>query len=185
MALQNAILAALTTGEFSGYDLAKRFNVTVANYWTASPQQLYRELDKLESAGLVEARVVEQDKRPNKRMFSLTDAGREALHDFTTRAPKPSAIRDELLVQVEVLELGDHALVRSHVQDKLAASQSKLAHYERRRDLLLAGRKERQYLVDADRLGPYFTLARGIAFEQENIHWCEFVLETLNARKAE
>lgn len=183
MALQDAILAALTFDESSGYDLAKRFNVTVANYWTASPQQLYRELDKLESAGLVEARVVEQEKRPNKRVFSLTGAGREALHEFTTRPPKPSAIRDELLVQVEVMELGDVASVRAHVQDQLAASESKLKRYQKRRDLLLDGRTEGEFLTDAARLGPYFTLTRGISFEQENIRWCRFVLETLSARE--
>ena len=58
MALQDAILTALAHDESSGYDLAKAFDVSVANYWTASPQQLYRELDKMEEAGLVTARVV-------------------------------------------------------------------------------------------------------------------------------
>ena len=42
MALQDAILTALAHDESSGYDLAKAFDVSVANYWTASPQQLYR-----------------------------------------------------------------------------------------------------------------------------------------------
>ena len=51
-------MAALSYGESSGYDMAKTFDVTVANFWTATPQQLYRELDKMEAAGLIEARVV-------------------------------------------------------------------------------------------------------------------------------
>ena len=52
MALRHAVLAALLEGEASGYQLAKRFDVSVANFWSATPQQLYRELDRLEAEGL-------------------------------------------------------------------------------------------------------------------------------------
>lgn len=182
MALQDAILAALAYGESSGYDLAKSFEVTVANFWSATPQQIYRELDRMKAAGLIEARAIQQEKRPTKHMFSLTDSGRATLHAFTIQKPKPTAIRDELLVQVEAMELGDIPSVRTNVQDKLAASETKLKHHERTRDYLLAGRTAEAYLAQEDRLGPYLTLARGIAFEQETIRWCEFVLNTLSAR---
>jgi len=182
MALQDAILAALAIGESSGYDLAKAFDVTVANFWTATPQQLYRELDKMEAAGLVEARVIEQVKRPNKRLFSLTDEGRSALREFTIRAPKPTAIRDELLVQVEAMELGDPPSIAVNVQDKLTASELKLKRYEKARDNMLDGRTEAEYLARESALGPYLTLMRGISFERETINWCEFVLKTLKSR---
>lgn len=184
MALKNAILAALAYGESSGYDLAKAFDVTVANFWTATPQQLYRELDKMEAAGLIEARTVEQVKRPNKRLFSLTDGGRAALHDFMAGTPKPTAIRDELLVQVEAMDLGDLESITANISDKLVASEAKLKRYERTREYLLAGRTETAYLAEEDRLGPYLTLARGIAFEQESVRWCEFVLATLADRSS-
>ena len=72
MAICHAVLAALLGGEASGYQLAKRFDVSVANFWSATPQQLYRELDQLEQAGLLSGRVVEQRRRPNKRVFTLT-----------------------------------------------------------------------------------------------------------------
>ncbi len=71
------------------YDLAKSFDASVANFWMATPQQLYRELDRLAEQGLIQARVVHQERRPNKRMYSLTEAGYEAIHQFTSRAPKP------------------------------------------------------------------------------------------------
>src|SRR4029079_19088910 len=100
MSLRDAVLAALLDGESSGYDLAKRFDASVANFWMATPQQLYRELEHLAERGLIQARVVHQERRPNKRMYSLTEAGREAIHHFTARAPKPSVVRDELLVKV-------------------------------------------------------------------------------------
>jgi DNA-binding PadR family transcriptional regulator len=55
MALGHAVLAALLDGEASGYQLAKRFDVSVANFWSATPQQLYRELDRLEAEGCTTA----------------------------------------------------------------------------------------------------------------------------------
>lgn len=182
MALRNAILATLLDGESSGYDLAKSFNASVANFWTATPQQLYRELDKMESQGLVAARVVEQERRPNKRLFSLTDAGAAELAEFTTRAPKPTAIRDELLVQVQALEAGDDKEVRRAVADRMAIAETKLKRFERLRERLLGESAEAEFLAGAPRVGPYLTLARGIAFEQENIRWCETVLAVLDRR---
>src|SRR5947199_10829638 len=118
MSLRNAILAALLEGEASGYDLAKSFDSSVANFWTATPQQLYRELEKMQAQGLVSARVVEQQRRPNKRLFSLTDAGSAELRDYTTRRPKPIAIRDEQLVQIQSLDTGDLEAIRTAVQDR-------------------------------------------------------------------
>src|SRR4051812_35399818 len=100
MSLRNAVMAALLDGESSGYDLAKAFDASVANFWICTPQQLYRELDRMETAGLITARTVEQERRPNKRLFSLTPAGREELTTFTAAQHKPTAIRDELLVAV-------------------------------------------------------------------------------------
>lgn len=63
MPLRNAVLAALLEGEASGYDLAKGFDASVANFWMSTPQQLYKELEKMAADGLIETRV-EQERRP-------------------------------------------------------------------------------------------------------------------------
>ena len=82
MALKHAILAALQDGEATGYELSKRFDVSVANFWPATPQQIYRELDRLETDGMLEATLVEQSSRPNKRLFSVTSEGHDELAEF-------------------------------------------------------------------------------------------------------
>lgn len=182
MALRNAVLAALLEGESSGYDLAKGFDATVANFWMATPQQLYRELDRMEAEGLIAARVVQQERRPNKRMFSLTAEGRSALREFTATAPRPGAIRDELLVQVQALDDGDTDAVRASVEASRQNARAKLARYERLRLRLLDGRDEEEHVREAPRIGPYLTLLRGIAFEEENIRWAERALGVMDQR---
>jgi DNA-binding PadR family transcriptional regulator len=182
MALRNAVMAALLEGEASGYDLAKGFDASVANFWMATPQQLYRELDRMEAEGLILARLVEQERRPNKRVFSLTDAGRRALRAFTAEPPRPTAIRDELLVKVQAVDAGDADAVVAAIRERGQWAQAKLARYERLRDRLLSGRSEEDYLMQAERVGPYLTLLRGLAFERENLRWAEQTLAVLEQR---
>jgi len=182
MALRNAVMAALLEGEASGYDLAKEFDASMANFWMSTPQQLYRELDRMEAEGLVRARLVEQERRPNKRMFSLTDTGRRALREFVAEPPRPTAIRDELLVKVQAMDIGDSGAVAAAIRERGEWAQAKLARYERLRDRLLASRSEEDYLAQAERVGPYLTLMRGLAFERENLRWAEQSLDVLERR---
>jgi DNA-binding PadR family transcriptional regulator len=182
MSLRDAVLAALLEGESSGYDLAKDFDASVANFWPATPQQLYRELDRLAGQGLIQARVVHQERRPNKRMFSLTEAGRDAIRQFTAKPPKPSVIRDELMVKVQAADAGDIESVREFLRDRLHWASAKVQRYERLRARILDGRSEDEYLIQTDRIGPYLTLMRGIAFEEENIRWAERALSIVERR---
>ncbi|MBB4932358.1 DNA-binding PadR family transcriptional regulator [Lipingzhangella halophila] len=184
MSLRNAVMAALLEGEASGYDLAKGFNASVANFWMATPQQLYRELDRLEADGLVSARVVQQERRPNKRLFTLTDAGREALRAFTASPARPGAIRDELLVRVQAVDTGDAEAVQASIRERVAWARAKVARFERLRLRLLAGRTEEEHLARAERVGPYLTLMRGLDFERENIRWGEWAITVLEQRVA-
>ncbi|MFJ3670186.1 PadR family transcriptional regulator [Streptomyces sp. NPDC090106] len=185
MALRNAVMAALLEGEASGYDLAKGFEASVANFWMATPQQLYRELERMEGEGLVSARVVEQERRPNKRLFSLTDAGLEVLRAYVADVPaKPTAIRDELMVKVQCVDIGDADAVRTAITERRERSAAKLARYERMRDRMLAGRGEDEYLATADRIGPYLTLQGGMAFERGILQWAQTALEHLERRSA-
>ncbi|TQJ91723.1 PadR family transcriptional regulator [Streptomyces sp. SLBN-31] len=186
MALRNAVMAALLEGEASGYDLAKGFEASVANFWMATPQQLYRELERMESEGLVSARVVHQERRPNKRLFSLTEAGREVLRDYVLAAPsKPLALRDELMVKVQCVDIADADAVdavRAAVAERVERARTKLGRYERLRERLLDGRDEDEYFAEVERIGPYLTLLGGLALERANVQWGETALRRLDGR---
>ena len=182
MALRHAALAALLEGEASGYQLAKRFDVSVANFWSATPQQLYRELDRLEADGLVRARLVRQQRRPDKRVFTLTEAGRAELGRFTEVAAKPAAMRDELLVKLQAIDVGDAHAVTKELMARLDRARAKLATYDRLLAEMLDGRDDGTYERDTDRVGPYLTLMGGRMYEQTNIRWCTAALEVLSRR---
>ncbi len=183
MSLKYAVLAALLEGEASGYELSKVFDVSLANFWPATPQQLYRELERLAQDGLIEARVVQQERRPNKRMFTLTEAGRADLSGFAATPPRrPTAIRDELLIKVQAMDGTDPAVTRELIEERMSWAHGKLARYERVRERLVGDRDEETYLREAERVGPYLTLMAGIAFEEQNLRWCERALVLLERR---
>lgn len=127
MALRHAVLAALLDGEYSGYQLAKAFDIGVANFWHALPQQLYAELAKLEKDGLVAGRQVVQESRPNKRLFKVTEAGRAELETFAEAASKPSFIRDDLLVKVQSADSIGTTAVIAQLEERAAAADAKIA----------------------------------------------------------
>lgn len=183
MALRHAVLAALLDGEASGYDLAKQFDASVANFWMATPQQLYKELERMTADGLIAARVVEQEKRPNKRLHSITESGRAALRAFIADSTKPTVIRDEMLVKIQGMDSGDAPAVEAVLVERIGWAEAKLARYERSRTRMLAGRSERAYLSESVHIGPCLTLLRGIAFEQENIRWAQFSLDAIRRRR--
>ncbi|MFI2507537.1 PadR family transcriptional regulator [Streptomyces sp. NPDC018972] len=183
MSLKYAVLAALLEGEASGYELSKIFDVSFANFWACTPQQLYRELERLAGDGLVEARVVRQERRPDKRMFTLTEAGRGDLRAFAAEPPRrPTAIRDEFLIKIQAMDGTDPAATAALLEERMAWARGKLARYARVRERLLDGRSEEEYLSEADRVGPYLTLLGGIAFEEENLRWCERTLTVVRHR---
>lgn len=182
MALRHAVLAALLEGEASGYQLAKHFDVSVANFWSATPQQLYRELDRLEADGLVRARLVRQQRRPDKRVFTLTDSGLSDLHQFTGTPAKPVAMRDELLVKLQAVDVGDGHAVTKELMARLDRAQTKLALYDGLLEKMLDGAPDDVYERDSERIGPYLTLMAGRMYETTIIDWCTAALGVLSSR---
>lgn len=77
MSLAHGILGFLSYGKMSGYDLSKAFGASAQFFWTAQNSQIYLELDKLEKNKLVKHKLVVQSDKPNKKLYSITDAGRE------------------------------------------------------------------------------------------------------------
>lgn len=91
MSLGHGILGFLSYGEMSGYDLAKAFDYSVDFFWHAQRSHIYLELNKLEKSGYVCCKLVAQTDKPNKKLYSITEAGRSEFlrwlsadtHDFS------------------------------------------------------------------------------------------------------
>ncbi|WP_405805476.1 PadR family transcriptional regulator [Streptomyces sp. NBC_00210] len=185
MALRHAVLAALLDGEYSGYQLAKAFDVGVANFWHALPQQLYAELTRLEKEGLVAGRQVVQETRPNKRLFTVTDAGLAELEQFAAAASKPSFIRDDLLVKVQAADRIDTGPVIEQLEERAVVAEGKIELFGTLLRQMRGEADEDEFLRRGRRIGPYLTCLRGLAFEEDNLDWCRRIAAVLRERQSD
>ncbi|MEV4743420.1 PadR family transcriptional regulator [Streptomyces sp. NPDC049555] len=182
MALRHAVLAALLDGELSGYQLTKAFDLGMANFWHAQPQQLYAELNRLEKDGFIAGREVLQETRPTKRLFHVTDAGVAELERFTAASAKPSFIRDDLLVKVQAADHVDTATLIAQLAERAAVARARIDLFTDLLRTMRGERTEEDFLRHGARIGPYLTCARGLAFEEGNRDWCERAIGILRVR---
>ncbi|NLU68245.1 PadR family transcriptional regulator [Streptomyces sp. HNM0574] len=183
MALRQAVLAALLDEELSGYQLAKSFDMGVANFWHALPQQLYAELAKLEAEGLVTGREVVQETRPNKRLFKVTEAGLAELERFAASSTKPSFIREDLLVKVHASDRTDTEQIVAQLLERAAVAGAKAELFGKILRKMRGDRSEEEFLRHGERIGPYLTCLAGLGFEQGNRDWCERSAAILRERR--
>lgn len=183
MALRHAVLAALLDAELSGYQLAKAFDLGVANFWHALPQQVYAELARLEGDGLVSGRDVVQDTRPTKRLFTVTDAGQAELERFAATANKPSFIRDDLLVKVQAADHVDSGELIAQLAERAGFADAKIELFRGLLEQMRGDRSEEEFLRHGERIGPYLTCLRGLAFELGNRDWCRRSAAILRERR--
>lgn len=100
MSLDHAILGFLQYGPLSGYDLKARFDLSVQHFWPADQSQIYRTLAKLAEQGYAWLEVVEQDDRPDRKVYHITDGGREELRRWLATPLGMKGGRSAPLVQV-------------------------------------------------------------------------------------
>lgn len=92
-------LGALTCGDASGYEIKKMFEEgPFAYFHQVSFGSIYPSLAQLCEEGKITMHEEEQDGRPDKKVYSLTDEGREALRKAMRKTPANDKLRSEILV---------------------------------------------------------------------------------------
>jgi DNA-binding PadR family transcriptional regulator len=100
VSLDHAILGFVNERPRSGYDLKKAFDATVAHIWPAKQSQIYLTLARLNRTGLIDLRVIQQDGKPNRKVYHITEAGLGELRRWLAEPLPLPAVRDAFLVQM-------------------------------------------------------------------------------------
>jgi DNA-binding PadR family transcriptional regulator len=122
MSLRHAVLGLLSSAPSSGYDLLKRFDMSLANVWSATQSQLYTELTRMAADGLVE--VAAEGARRRKE-YTITEAGMAELRHWMTEVEPEPLRRNAMLLRVFFLHLLEPAQARAYIrnQAEFAAEQ--------------------------------------------------------------
>ena len=173
MALEHALLVALSEQPASGLDLAKRFGRSIGFFWHATHQQIYRVLGRMDDDGWVRATEVAQVGRPDKRVYAVTPAGAEALATWLAEPTSPDPLRSDLAVKLRGASFGDLEAVLDVVRANLADHHVRLAHYQQlmKRDYPEPGS------LSGLELDHYLVLRGGVLMEETWIAWLTEYLE--------
>ena len=178
MALEHAILVSLAERAASGYDLARRFDASIGHFWHASHQQIYRVLGRMVSGTWVAAEVIPQEGRPDKKVYTLTDAGHTELRRWLSEPSGREPLRSEFAVRLRALHLADRETLIADVENRRAEHAARLGEYEASETTFFP---EPSSLTEAQ-VGPYLVLRGGQRTEQAAIDWCDEILAYLEAR---
>jgi DNA-binding PadR family transcriptional regulator len=122
MSLRHALLGLLEEHPASGYELTKRFEMSLANVWSATHSQIYPELSRMADAGLV---VAGAEGARGRKEYRITPEGSAELRRWLTTDRDDRSMRRDL------------GLLRAFFLWTLPADEI-AAYFERERDAALA-----------------------------------------------
>jgi DNA-binding PadR family transcriptional regulator len=183
--LPHAILVSLCEQSGSGYELARRFDRSIGYFWSATHQQIYRTLRTMENDAWVSATVVLQRGRPDKKVYTVAEAGRAELARWIA-APlgdggsgRGGALSDtrtrEIAVKLRGALYGDTTALHTQIS-ALRADRAQLLDTYR-------GFEKTQFpdpaALDGSALHQYLVLRGGIRAEESTIDWLDEVTSRL------
>ncbi|MBT2451623.1 PadR family transcriptional regulator [Streptomyces sp. ISL-43] len=171
MSLPHAILTALLEKPSSGLELTRRFDKSIGYFWSATHQQIYRELGRLEDAGLIRALPSAVPVRGQKKEYEVLAAGSGELARWVGESHDPKPVRDPLLLRIRAAAVVGTQGLGEELRRHLELHRSQLAVY--------GGIEEKDFPAgrdaDEDRLRR-LVLHAGIGLETFWLRWLEEAL---------
>ncbi|MFJ7417533.1 PadR family transcriptional regulator [Streptomyces uncialis] len=164
------LLALLAGGPAHGYELKQALEKLLgAAYPQPNIGQIYVTLGRLEQAGLIEGKHVSQSDRPDKKIYEITAAGREAVDAWYETPSETPRVRDDFFMKLALAHLTG------------AADQINLINKQRRHYLTLMRALSRLERGDDEPTGRIARLlAEGASLHlQADLDWLERCQEEL------
>ncbi len=100
MDVKTLCLGVLSLGEASGYEIKKVFEQSFSHFYVAGFGSIYPALATLTHEGYVTCSDIEQEKRPAKKVYRLTDAGLKAFRQSLAETYPSHRVRSDFMVQM-------------------------------------------------------------------------------------
>ena len=120
MDVKTVCLGMLTDGEASGYDMKKCFESSFGHFFPAGYGSIYPALSTLARNGLVEFEQIPQDGKPDRKVYNITEKGREALMEGLAIANPSHKLRSEFLATLWFAHLMTAGQIDTVIENKLA-----------------------------------------------------------------
>lgn len=175
--LSYGLLSLIAVEPCTGYDLTQRIQL----FWNANHSQIYPLLAQLEEKGLVRFTLVPQTDKPDKKVYTITPEGKDAVRQWITEPTDNPVVRDEFALKIFSLFLVDQPAVRSLLEEKMQLLDERLARLHKRLHQLAERREPDEELYDmgAPMFGAQILIEKSIATKHAEREWCLSVLRRL------
>ena len=137
MAIRFAILGLLAEGPLHGYAVHALFEERLGDFWELNYGQVYQVLTALERQGFVRASESRIGRRPLRKVYAITAAGRDALVRWLREARVRSRpFRDDFYIRLYFAAATCPDQVERLVNDQLVAVRADALALEARRRAL-------------------------------------------------
>ncbi|WP_108395826.1 PadR family transcriptional regulator [Devosia submarina] len=131
MNVRTLCLSILFEGDATGYEIRRNCTEGECSYFLeASFGSIYPALARLEDDGLVTSRIEPQDGKPAKKIYSITEAGRQAFAAELTEALGPDIFRSPFLLFARFAHILPRDLVEQRAQEFLDRTTEKRKHLD-------------------------------------------------------
>jgi DNA-binding PadR family transcriptional regulator len=179
---QYALLGMLSFMPMSGYDIKKFTDMSISYFWSENYGHIYPVLKKLEENGLVVKQIEHGEGKPDKKVYSITRDGQQALKEWLAAPVQKEIYRLEILLKLFFgywTETNNMIEKISLYKESAEKTLNKLLDIENHI-------KEEQHEHFKDK-PPYMKLCLnyGKHFYNMVIRWCEETLNILEKSKGE
>jgi PadR family transcriptional regulator AphA len=170
VSLRYALIGLLAWRPSSGYELTKRFAVSIAHAWPVSHSQIYPELARLVSEGLIEQ--IEEGPR-GRKTYAATPAGVAALREWMQSTEPAYDRRSEA-------DLREFFLWVIPPAEALAYLEGSANVYRRRLAELADIARTVDWTSDVPNRAMRLTLEKGMRNYRMLIEWADWATEEIN-----
>ncbi len=166
MSVKYAMLGILAEKDLHGYELKTSFDEKVGEFWSLNYGQIYSTLDRLEKEELVSHDRQAQDKRPDKKIYSITRKGRKELDEWlSTPVNRVRALRDEFFIKLVFMDKDNPHPVLELIEKQKALYLKQMNHLTHQKVALKKKAK------DPDALTTELLMDAGLFHAEADIRW--------------
>ena len=170
MSLRHGILGLLAGRPMSGYDITREFDLTLGHVWSARHSQIYPELSRLASEGLIE----HVDSGPRgRKVYAATGPGREEVLRWLRDDDPGRELRVEACLQGFFYWMLEPVEAVALIRRERAFHEAKLEGYES------SARSGINWAATPERHAQRIMLEAGIRYERGLVEWSDWAIEEI------
>lgn len=184
--LKYVLLGFLSYRPLTGYDLKRIIDTSTRHFWHADLSQIYKTLKMLEASSLIMSSVEAQDERPDRRVYTITEAGRADLKGWLdTPLTEMTPLKEALLLKVFFSAGTSPESVLAQLRQQRSLHQQALAHFQGQTTVDIEHNAQQMGAQPLDALYWDATRRAGVLYEEMYIRWLDETIMRLSQQRTE